>query len=33
VAPTPQGGPVAYDIAKRTLDVFVSDFRDALAAL
>jgi len=33
VAPTPRGGPVAYDIAKRTLDAFVSDFRDALAAL
>ncbi len=33
IAPTPQGGPVAYDIAKRTLDAFVSDFRDSLAAL
>jgi len=33
VAPTPQGGPVAYGIARRTLDVFVSDFRAALAAL
>ncbi len=33
VAPTPQGGPVAYDIAKRALDVFVSDFRDPLVAL
>jgi exosortase len=33
VAPTPQGGPVAYDIAKRTLDVFVSDFREPLSAL
>jgi exosortase len=33
VAPMPQGGPVAYTIAKRALDVFVSDFRDALADL
>ncbi len=33
VAPTPQGGPVAYDIAKRALDAFVSDFRDELGAL
>jgi exosortase len=33
VSPTPNGGPVAYDISKRALDVFVSDFRDALAAL
>jgi len=33
VAATPHGGPVAYDIAKRTLDVFIADFRDALAAL
>jgi exosortase len=33
VAPTPQGGPVAYDIARRALDVFAADFRDALAAL
>jgi exosortase/archaeosortase family protein len=33
VSPTPRGGPVAYDIAKRTLDVFASDFRAALAAL
>ena len=33
VAATPQGGPVAYDIARRTLGVFVSDFRDALAGL
>lgn len=33
VSPTPYGGPVAYDIAKRALDVFVSDFRAELAAL
>jgi exosortase len=33
VAPTPQGGPVAYDLAKRALDAFAADFRDALAAL
>jgi exosortase len=33
VSPMPRGGPVAYAIAKRALDVFVSDFRDSLAAL
>ena len=33
VAATPYGGPVAYDIAKRALDGFVTDFHDPLAAL
>jgi exosortase len=33
VAAMPQGGPVAYDIARRALDAFVADFRNELGAL
>jgi exosortase len=33
VAPTPRGGPVAHEIARRALDAFVADFHADLEAL